>query len=308
MKHAYVLAIDGGATKTTCRLAYGPDILFEQTTTGVNYQTIGKERVTAVFIELLSKIPHYTQTIDAACFAIAGMDTKTDYQILQKIVNDSLQQNGLICRKLVIENDVEATLLGLAQGRNATLLIAGTGSIAFSLSDSVITRVGGWGHRAGDEGSGYWIGKEILHAIFRAADGRGKQTLLTKLVLEKIDLKTIDELMNWLYASDYRNAHTALLASVLPAAIEQDDTTALAIAYKAAEELALLATTALSENSSTLFLNGGILQFNPYLLEQVQKNVKAQYPNIVISLCSEQPINAIMQRASLLLEMCKRPV
>lgn len=302
MNQAYMLAVDGGATKTTCYLTYGNDILFEQTTTGVNYQTIGQEQVTAVFIELFSTITHYTQTIDAACFAIAGMDTVTDYLVLQKIVKDCLQQNGLLCRKLVIENDVEATLLGLAQGRNATLMIAGTGAVAFSSIDDVITRVGGWGHRAGDEGSGYWIGKEILHAIFRAADGRGKQTLLTKLVLEKIGLKTTDELMNWLYASDYRNAHTALLASVLQVAIEQEDTAALTIAFKASEELTLLATTALSENSSTLFLNGGVLQFNPYILERVMQNVKEQYPNILISLCSEQPIHAIRQRAGLLLK------
>ena len=300
MNNSYILAVDGGATKTTCRLAYGDNILFEQTTTGANYQTIGKEQVTDVFIHLLSKITPYTQFIDTACFAIAGIDTTTDYQIVQEIIKDSLLKNGLLCDKLAIENDVEATLLGLAQGRNATLLIAGTGAIAFSVTDGMITRIGGWGHRAGDEGSGYWIGKEILHAIFRAADGRGIQTMLTRLVMEKIGVTSLDELMNWLYARDYRNAHTASLASVLRSATENNDEVALIIANKAADELALLATTALSKNSSTLFLNGGILQHNPFILDRIKHNVSAQYPNTRFSLCSKKPIVAIMHRARLL--------
>lgn len=300
MIHAFVLAIDGGATKTTCRLTFEDEILFEQTTTGVNYQAIGEEQVTAVFVQLLSMIKLYTETIDAACFAIAGLDTPTDFQIMQKIVQNSLQTNSVFCEKLVIENDAEATLRGLAQGRNATLVIAGTGAIAFSLNNGAISRTGGWGHRAGDEGSGYWIGKEILHAIFRAADGRGNPTILTELALKKIGIKNTAELMNWLYAHDYRNAHTASLASILQEAVDHPDNVARSIATNAAKELALLATTALYQNSSILFLNGGVFHHNAFILEQVQQYVSEQFPHVAISLCEEKPIDAIMQRAQLL--------
>ncbi|MEO4053701.1 BadF/BadG/BcrA/BcrD ATPase family protein [Solibacillus sp. CAU 1738] len=300
MTDRVVLAIDGGATKTTLRLARGKNILFEQTTTGSNYQAIGKENVTATLIALLSEVVAYTQTIDAACFAIAGIDTEADIHTVQEIIENSLSQCMLHCDKLTIENDVEATLLGLAQGRDATIIIAGTGAIAFSVQNNSITRTGGWGHRAGDEGSGYWIGKEILHAIFRAADGRGKETMLSELVLAQIGIANTEELMNWLYASDYRNAHTASLANVLHVAAEQQDFVALSIAKKAADELALLAITALSENSNVLFLNGGILQHNPIILERVRHAVVSVFPNMTITLCSEKPIDSIMKRAQLL--------
>ena len=40
-------------------------------------------------------------------------------------------------------------------------------------------RAGGWGHMIGDEGSGYWIGREALAAVMRASDGRGPATRLT---------------------------------------------------------------------------------------------------------------------------------
>lgn len=295
-----VLAVDGGATKTTLRLARGNDILFEQTTTGSNYQAIGKMRVISVLVDLLSEVTNYTQIVDAACFAIAGIDTEADIRNVQEMIENSLQQCMLHCDKLAIENDVEATLLGLAQGRNATLVIAGTGAIAFNVEDTVITRKGGWGHRAGDEGSGYWIGKEILHAIFRAADGRGKETILSELVLAQIGLANTEELMNWLYASDYRNAHTASLASILYMAVKQQDFVALSIAQSAADELALLAITALSEKSTVLFLNGGIFQYNPLILERVRHAVASAFPNVAITLCSEKPIDSIMKRAQLL--------
>jgi N-acetylglucosamine kinase-like BadF-type ATPase len=37
-------------------------------------------------------------------------------------------------------------------------------------------RAGGWGHMVGDEGSGYWIGREAVAAVMRASDGRGPAT------------------------------------------------------------------------------------------------------------------------------------
>ena len=44
-----------------------------------------------------------------------------------------------------------------------SLLISGTGAICYSFVDGNIFRSGGWGHRIGDEGSGYWIGKSTVN-------------------------------------------------------------------------------------------------------------------------------------------------
>ena len=41
--------------------------------------------------------------------------------------------------------------------------------------------VGGWGAAIGDEGSGYWIGREAVRAGFRALD-RGEKTDLLEWV------------------------------------------------------------------------------------------------------------------------------
>ena len=117
------------------------------------------------------------RTIAVAVFAIAGIDTEEDARIVREITEASITNSPFIVETLIVENDVEATLLGIANGQPTTLLISGTGAICFSFNGEKTVRAGGWGHRVGDEGSGYWIGQQVAKAIFRAADGRGKSTI-----------------------------------------------------------------------------------------------------------------------------------
>ena len=48
------------------------------------------------------------------------------------------------------------------KNNDGNLFIAGTGSSLLSRKDGKFIQKGGWGHILGDEGSGYWIGKQIL--------------------------------------------------------------------------------------------------------------------------------------------------
>src|SRR5215217_1934342 len=48
-------------------------------------------------------------------------------------------------------------------------------------------RAGGHGYLLGDEGSGYWIGREAVRAALRAADGTGPPTVLAALVQEAFE-------------------------------------------------------------------------------------------------------------------------
>jgi N-acetylglucosamine kinase-like BadF-type ATPase len=50
-------------------------------------------------------------------------------------------------------------------------LIAGTGSIVVGRDQNLsFFRVGGWGPHFGDEGSGFWIGREAVRTALRALD------------------------------------------------------------------------------------------------------------------------------------------
>ena len=130
-----ILAVDGGATKTamTLRTVDG-QIVFSATTTGSNYQAIGRERVQQVFEQLFIQASTVIteRIITVAVFAIAGIDTAEDAPIVHEIVEASVKNSPFIVETLIVENDVEATLLGIANGQPTTLLISGTGAICFS--------------------------------------------------------------------------------------------------------------------------------------------------------------------------------
>lgn len=112
---------------------------------------------------------------------MSGIDSSKDHEIVSAIVQQAIASTSLQVDTLIIENDAQATLLGVTAEQAGALLIAGTGAIAYAFDGSKIVRAGGWGHRAGDEGSGYWLGQEVIRAIFKMEDGRGEPTILKKM-------------------------------------------------------------------------------------------------------------------------------
>lgn len=303
MTNHYILAVDGGASKTvmTIRTAEGRE-LFSATSTSANYQAVGVEHVQHVFTGLLRSAAAHLPSlhIDVAVFAIAGVDTLQDKKIIADIIQQSIAHSPFSFGHVILENDVEATAKGLGKN-NVSLLISGTGAICYSLIDDKISRTGGWGHRIGDEGGGYWIGKQIAKAIFRAADGRNEATILTELILQGHQVQSTDELYNYIYTSDYTNSRLAHFSSFLQQAVTQLDTVALKIAHDAVQELVLLITTSLKtigyhNEAHTLFFNGGVLKHNPFILQAVTEEIQQMYPAMTIQLCDEKPIEAIFQR------------
>jgi N-acetylglucosamine kinase-like BadF-type ATPase len=82
---------------------------------------------------------------------------------------------------VVIGSDVLTAHLGALDGAAGTILIAGTGAVAYRIGDDETrSRVDGWGPWLGDEGSGRWIGQAGLSAVVRATDGRGAATALAE--------------------------------------------------------------------------------------------------------------------------------
>ena len=58
-------------------------------------------------------------------------------------------------------------ILAAADVQDGIALISGTGSVAWGRTpDGRTARAGGWGYLLGDEGSGYWVGRQaVRHAL-----------------------------------------------------------------------------------------------------------------------------------------------
>lgn len=308
----WLLIVDGGATKTACAIAHADsgEIQFIKTASGSNYQAIGVDNALEILQALLSQVRGFLQQqtiqkIAAATFAMAGIDSERDHKIVATIVNKAIATHQLEIDTLIIENDAEATLHGVTAGQAGGLLIAGTGAIAYaSDGKQKIVRAGGWGHRAGDEGSGYWLGQEVVRAIFKMEDGRGEPTLLKSAVFNYLNIQHATELAAWLFRPSYTNAQLAKMGSFLAEATAKNDACAIQISTQAAHELVLLACAVLKQigysgNVFTLYCNGGAIKHNPFILHTFTKEMTSMYPKIRISLCQQAPIDYIIKRTQI---------
>ncbi|QDQ00567.1 hypothetical protein FOH38_08740 [Lysinibacillus fusiformis] len=304
----WLLIIDGGATKTACAVVHAEtgDIKYTKTAGGSNYQAIGVDSATEILQALLTFVHAFLQgqtnsEIAVATFAMAGIDSSKDHAVVKAMVREAITTSQLSIETLIIENDAEATLLGVTAGQTGALLIAGTGAIAYAFDGRRIERAGGWGHRAGDEGSGYWLGQEVVRAIFRMEDGRGEPTILKNEVYNFLRVQDVTELAAWLFRPAYTNAQLAKMGAFLADAVAKKDSCAIQISTRAAHELVLLACAVLKKISYqgeaiNLYCNGGAIKHNPLILKIFSQDMTTMYPQIQISLCQHQPIHYIIER------------
>jgi N-acetylglucosamine kinase-like BadF-type ATPase len=177
---------------------------------------------------------------------IAGLDKPRDIQNMRKILSRSLR--GIIQPDFTLINDVVIALASGTSERHAAVVISGTGSNAFARGPKGLARASGRGHHLADEGSGYAQGLAALHAVTKAADGRGPKTLLTRFVLRHFHIQKLDELMEIVYEPKFGKPQIAALAIYVQFAAEYGDKVAKNILSIAADELALLATTVIKRS------------------------------------------------------------
>lgn len=178
-------------------------------------------------------------------------------------VEVALSAAGL-AERTVVGTDVEAAFEDAFGDGPGILLIAGTGSIAWARSaDGRLERVGGWGDRLGDEGSGFAIGMAALRAVVRAEDGRGEVTRLRAAVIEHLGLGAPSDLIAWVATAS--KARVAALVPVVVTAAQEGDGVARRILDEAVAALTDHLTAAVErggpwENPPELVLWGGLLQ------------------------------------------------
>ena len=197
-------------------------------------------------------------------------------------LTDALRESGWE-GPLSIVGDQEIALSGAIQGHGA-VLIAGTGSICFGRNRlGQFFRVGGYGYRIDDEGGGYALGREILTAVVRAADGRSRPTQLTELVFGALGLEDVGALITWLYAPETGKKEIAALARLLEPALARRDDAAIRIADHASDELASLVLTGWRKTGmrdGELALTGSILTHNEWIRHQVTEKITSACPAI----------------------------
>src|SRR5262249_11722363 len=150
----------------------------------------------------------------------------------------------------------------------------------------------------------YWIGKEVVRAVMREADGRGPATVLSKYVLAHFDVPAASSLVHIVYGSHSVNRGIAMLGPSVQMASESGDEVASSILDQAATELALAAKSVaerldLREESFPFVLAGGVFRVVPLLFERVRERLLDIAPGASVDILRDEPARGAVRLALL---------
>lgn len=117
---------------------------------------------------------------------------------------------GLRCNELTgaqsvgIADDGIAALAGALGGQDGVAMAVGSGVVAVARKNNHVAHRDGDGPTLGDDGSGFWIGREGLRAAVRYIEDRGAATKLVSIIegahgsiYKAIRTKSDAEIMSW---------------------------------------------------------------------------------------------------------------
>jgi glucosamine kinase len=146
-------------------------------------------------------------------------------------------KSSLKCPSTVVSDIELAYRANFADGEGI-LLYAGTGSVAYAINEnSEAHKIGGWGYLLGDEGAGYWIGREAIRLSLFEIENKVKITedSLSDRILREIHADDWSGVKAFVYSKD--RAEIAALSKIVDQAAEAGDPEAISILQKAAGHL-----------------------------------------------------------------------
>jgi N-acetylglucosamine kinase-like BadF-type ATPase len=296
----HVLGLDVGGTKTVCLLADDAGrIVAEGRGPGANFHTSGDFELEKVLQQVIETAIGDRRIRPAVvCVGIAGVDREAEARIVQ-----GMMQRIVHTSRVVVVNDALIALAAGAGESPGIVVIAGTGSIAYGRNVKLLAaRSGGWGHIIGDEGSGYWIGREALSAVVRAVDGRGPVTHLTDDVLAHFMIGDISGLPRIVYDRDLPRVSVAALGPIVQRASSLGDPVAIRILERAAAELTLAAESVaarleMQDDACVFVLAGGVFRVVPWLADALARRLLLVAPRSTVQRLDREPASGAVRLA-----------
>ena len=173
---------------------------------------------------------------------ISGKKVDRIYMGITGVVHDGSIEKYLekyFMAPSIVVSDIElAYRANFVQG-DGILLYAGTGSVAYAIDEKgEIHQIGGWGYLLGDEGAGYWIGREAIRQALHLIESKevASSGSLVDLILKEINANDWNSVKSFVYSQN-RSA-IAALSKVVDQAALKGDKSAIEILNRAAGCLA----------------------------------------------------------------------
>ncbi|MFJ6027259.1 N-acetylglucosamine kinase [Pseudarthrobacter sp. NPDC092424] len=183
-----VIGLDIGGSKTHGIRIVGGSVMADRIAGSANVQNVSRETASRHLGVLLGSLG----ATDAGRVYVGagGVDTEEDKDELRRLIAPHAPHAAV-----TIVHDTRL-ILAAAQVRTGIAVIAGTGSAVWGVDEQgTEVRAGGWGYLLGDEGSGYWLGREAVRHSLRRYDLRLPVDELTGVLLADCGLSSPESLI-----------------------------------------------------------------------------------------------------------------
>lgn len=285
-----IIGLDIGGSKTRgIRIVEG-SITDDRSTGSANVQNVTLEQAARRLGELLSDLG--AAEANTVFVGAGGIDTDADAELLRRLIAPHAPHADVTV--------IHDTRLILAAGGTDTgiAIISGTGSAVWGTNAAGETgRAGGWGYLLGDEGSGYWFGREaVRHSLNRMNRGQDIDPL-TRELLGYCGLAAPEELISLFHGPAGRHYWADTSRLVFDAA-KTGHSPSLAIIDAGSRHLAEQAATVATRIDVTgpVVLGGGLVTNQPTFERSITDHLN-RHGLTDVRVLAQEPVFGVLQLA-----------
>jgi glucosamine kinase len=248
-----ILGVDGGGTHCRARLSALCGTVLGEATAGAANLRLGVERSFSSIVEAASQcleqaaLSEHDLSRVVACLALAGA-SEPSYAA-------AAQRHQHPFQRAIVTTDAHAACIGAHGDRDGGIIVAGTGTVGWARVKGENHRVAGWGLPFSDEGSGAWLGVELLRRVLWAHDGRVPWTPLLSSVFSDFS-ENPHAILEW--TSGARPGDLGAFAPRIVEYANQNDPAAIELMSLAATHIDAIAARLGAVGADHLSLVGGL--------------------------------------------------
>ncbi|MDU2107987.1 MAG: BadF/BadG/BcrA/BcrD ATPase family protein [Clostridium sp.] len=258
----YYIGVDAGGTKTLFSLFnHEGNVLYKVVLGTCHFMQVGYEGLYSVIKEginnILENSPVEIEKKDLiVSLGLAGYGKNPE---IRENIESSVAKacSGI---KYLLHNDVEIAMKGALGGKDGIVVIAGTGSIAFSINEGKTKRAGGWG---------------FINAFSKEADGRLPKGELYNIVMKECGFGDPYELISYVNEKlKFKREEIAKFSLTCSKAAEKNDEVAISIFNDAGKEIAELINLLLidfKEDNVPVSYIGGVFKSEELIKTPIMK-------------------------------------
>jgi len=300
-----VLAIDGGNSKTDAALVAGDGTLLASARgPGINAHITGIDQTMLVLGAVVKQAAAqlgrrpgasgWVATHTVACLANADLPEEEAEHAA------AVQAQGWSPTAMVVNDTFAILRAGVADGLQSHWgvgVVCGAGINAVGVApDGRVTRYLALGTISGDWGGGHGLGLEVLWHAIRAEDGRGRDTILTSYLTGHFGVERVEEVTIGIHQGKISGDDLTGLAPLLLRAADEGDPVATAVVSRLADEISVMAITAMRRLGLTglatpVVLGGGVITArNPLLMSGITAQLAAAAPAAEVLVIDVPPV------------------